>query len=110
MISIRTLSLLVYFTYIFIDISIYALGNTSYGPLYGGQSPNGPSLGIPSLCGVVPRVPLLVTWRLSLSIWGVDMDGLAYPLHRPTVCSCQGDKAFCQTSSCLIAVVGSSTF
>jgi hypothetical protein len=30
MISIRTLSLLVYFTYIFIDIIIYALGNTSW--------------------------------------------------------------------------------
>jgi hypothetical protein len=30
MISIRTLSLLVYFTYIFIDIIIYALRNTSW--------------------------------------------------------------------------------
>jgi hypothetical protein len=30
MISIRTLSLLVYFTYIFMDIIIYALGSTSW--------------------------------------------------------------------------------
>jgi hypothetical protein len=25
------------------------------------------------------------TWRLGLPTWGVDVDGLAYPLHRPTV-------------------------
>jgi hypothetical protein len=29
------------------------------------------------------------TWRLSLPTWGVDVDGLADPLHRPTVRSCQ---------------------
>jgi hypothetical protein len=29
------------------------------------------------------------TWRLSLPMWGVDVDGLAYPLHRPTVRSRQ---------------------
>jgi hypothetical protein len=28
------------------------------------------------------------TWRLSLSMWGVNMDGLAYPLHRTMVGSC----------------------
>jgi hypothetical protein len=33
MVLIMTLSLLVYFTYIFIDISIYALGGTPYDPL-----------------------------------------------------------------------------
>jgi hypothetical protein len=28
-------------------------------------------------------------WQLCLPTWGVDVDGLAYPLHRPTSCSCQ---------------------
>jgi hypothetical protein len=29
------------------------------------------------------------TWLLSLPMWGVDVDGLACPLHRPTVCGHQ---------------------
>jgi hypothetical protein len=29
------------------------------------------------------------TWWLSLPTWGVDVDGLAFPIHRPTVHSCQ---------------------
>jgi hypothetical protein len=29
------------------------------------------------------------TWLLSLPMWGVNVDGLAYPLHRPTTYSCQ---------------------
>jgi hypothetical protein len=29
------------------------------------------------------------TWRLSLPTWVVDVDGIAYPLHRPMVCSFQ---------------------
>jgi hypothetical protein len=45
-ISIRTLSLLVYFTYIFIDIIIYALG-AHHGPLES------------SRCGLSHRSPLL---------------------------------------------------
>jgi hypothetical protein len=30
-----------------------------------------------------------LTWLLSLSTWRIDVDGLACPLHRPTVHSCQ---------------------
>jgi hypothetical protein len=29
------------------------------------------------------------TWQLSLPTWGVDVDGLACPLHRSTLCRCQ---------------------
>jgi hypothetical protein len=29
------------------------------------------------------------TWCLSLPTWGVDVDGLACPLHRPTIRSYQ---------------------
>jgi hypothetical protein len=63
MIPIRFLSLLAYFTYIFIDIIIYVLGSTpwSSGIFYMvGQVIADPSLDLPSLCGVVPRVPILI--------------------------------------------------
>jgi hypothetical protein len=30
---------------------------------------------------------IILTWLLSLPTWGVDVDGLACPLHRPTTCS-----------------------
>jgi hypothetical protein len=29
------------------------------------------------------------TWQLSLPTWGVDVDGLACPLHRPMARGCQ---------------------
>jgi hypothetical protein len=29
------------------------------------------------------------TWKLSLPTWGVDVDGLAYPLYRPMAHRCQ---------------------
>jgi hypothetical protein len=29
------------------------------------------------------------TWLLSLPMWGVDVNGLACPLHRPMACSHQ---------------------
>jgi hypothetical protein len=29
------------------------------------------------------------TWWVSLPTWVVDVDGLAYPLHRPMAHSCQ---------------------
>jgi hypothetical protein len=64
MILIKTLSLLAYFTYIFIDITIYALGSTawSYGIFWMvGQVIADPSLGFPSLCRVVPWVPIIVS-------------------------------------------------
>jgi hypothetical protein len=66
MISIRTLSLLAYFTYIFIDIIIYALGSTSWS--FGifwmvGRVIADPSLSLPSPCGVVPRVPILIRFK-----------------------------------------------
>jgi hypothetical protein len=63
MILIRTLSLLAYFTYIFIDIIIYAMGSTplSSGIFWMvGRVIAGPSWGLSSPCGVVPRVPILV--------------------------------------------------
>jgi hypothetical protein len=64
MISIRTLSLLAYFTYIFIDIIIYASGGMlgSSGIFWMvGQVIADPSLGLSSLCRVVPLVPILVS-------------------------------------------------
>jgi hypothetical protein len=64
MISIGTLSLLAYFTYIFIDIIIYTLGNISWssGIFYMvGRVVVDPSIDLPSLCEVVPRVLILIT-------------------------------------------------
>jgi hypothetical protein len=63
-IIIRTLSLLVYFTYIFIDIILYALGKTPWSSRIFrmvGQVIADPSLGLPSPCGVVPRVPIIAS-------------------------------------------------
>jgi hypothetical protein len=63
MITIRTLSLLVYFTYIFIDIIIYALGSTTWSSgifWMVGQVIADPSLGLMSPCGVIPWVPIHV--------------------------------------------------
>jgi hypothetical protein len=35
------------------------------------------------------------TWLLSLSMWGVDVEGLAYPLHCPMTCDRQSkDQGF----------------
>jgi Trk-type K+ transport system membrane component len=61
MIPIRTLSLLTYFTYIFIDIIIYALRSMPWSSgifWMVGLVVAGPSLGLLSLCGLVsnPRV------------------------------------------------------
>jgi hypothetical protein len=61
-----TLSLFVYFTYILIDIIIYALGSTLwYSKIFWMVDwvIADPSLDIPSLCGVVPRVPILIKGR-----------------------------------------------
>jgi hypothetical protein len=63
MILIMILSLLAYFTYIFIDIIIYALGCTPWSAetfWMVGRVVADPSLGLPSLYGVVPRVPILI--------------------------------------------------
>jgi hypothetical protein len=64
MILIRTLSLLVYFTDISIDIIIYVLGSTAWfsGIFWMiGRVIADPSLGLPSPYGVVPQVPILVS-------------------------------------------------
>jgi hypothetical protein len=64
MIPIRILSLFTYFTYIFIDIIIYALENMlwSSGIFWMvGRVITDSSLGLLSLCGVVPRVPILIS-------------------------------------------------
>jgi hypothetical protein len=73
MIPIKTLSLLAYFTYISIDIALYASESTAWS--FGifcmmGQVISDPSLGHPSPCGVVPRVPILNSsppsaWQVS---------------------------------------------
>jgi hypothetical protein len=63
MISIRTLSLLTYYTYIFIDIIIYALGSMSLSSetfWMVGRVIADPSFGLLSLCGVVPWVSILI--------------------------------------------------
>jgi hypothetical protein len=63
MISIRTLSLLAYFTYIFIDTIIYDFGSTPwpFGIFWMvGRVIADPFLDLLSLCGVVPQVSILV--------------------------------------------------
>jgi hypothetical protein len=64
MIPIRTLSLLAYFTYILIDIIIYAWGSTPWSSgvfRMVGRVIVDPSLGLRSPCGVVPWVPILIS-------------------------------------------------
>jgi hypothetical protein len=64
MISIRTLYLLIYFTYTLIDIIIYALGSTLWSTRIFwmvGRVVADPSLGLLTLCGVVPHIPILVS-------------------------------------------------
>jgi hypothetical protein len=64
MIPIRTPSLLTYFTYISIDIIIYVLGSTSWSSeifWMVGRAVKDLSLGLLSLCEVVPRVLILIT-------------------------------------------------
>jgi hypothetical protein len=64
MIPIRTLSLLVYFTYIFIDIIIYILRSTSWSSRIFWMVDRvimDSSFGLLSPCEVVPRVPILVS-------------------------------------------------
>jgi hypothetical protein len=64
MTPISTLSLLTYLTYIFIDIIIYALGSMPWSSKIFwmvGRVVADPSLGLLSPCGVVPRVPILVS-------------------------------------------------
>jgi hypothetical protein len=65
MIPIRTLSLLAYCTYIFIDIIIYALGSIRLSRIFWmvGRVIADPSLGLLSLCRVVPRVSILITYK-----------------------------------------------
>jgi hypothetical protein len=65
MIPIRTLSLRVYFTYIFIDIIMYALGSTSWSSAIFwmmGRVIADPSLDLPSPYEVVRRVLILVSY------------------------------------------------
>jgi hypothetical protein len=75
MILIRTLSLPTYFTCIFIDIIIYALGSTPWSSgifWMVGWVIADPSLGLLSLWRVVPWVPILVTTirrALSSAMW-----------------------------------------
>jgi hypothetical protein len=64
MITNKTLSLLDYFTYISIDIIIYAVGSTSWSYRIFwmvGRVITNPSLGLLSPCEVVPRVLILIT-------------------------------------------------
>jgi hypothetical protein len=72
MIPIRTLSPLAYFTYIFIAINIYALGSmtSTFGIFWMvSQVIADPFLGLPSLWGLVPRVPILVSSPWVLGKW-----------------------------------------
>jgi hypothetical protein len=72
MIPIRTLSLLGYFTYILIDIIIYALGSVPWSSRIFwmvGRVIADPSLGLLSPCRVVPLVPILVSSPRVLSMW-----------------------------------------
>jgi hypothetical protein len=74
MISIKTLSLLVYYIYIFIDIIIYVLGTTSWSSeifRMVGRVIVDHSFDLLSPCGVVPRVPILISGRQTglFSTW-----------------------------------------
>jgi hypothetical protein len=72
MIPIRILSLFTYFTYIFIDIIIYALENMLWSSeifWMVGRVITDSFLGLPSLCGVVPRVPILISSPRVLDKW-----------------------------------------
>jgi hypothetical protein len=63
-----TLSILAYFTYIFIDIIIYALGSTTWSSgifWMVGRVIADPSLGLPSLFGVEPQVSILVIYSIG---------------------------------------------
>jgi hypothetical protein len=63
-ISIKTLYLLVYFTYILIHIIIYALGSTPWSSRIFwmvGRVIIDPSLGLPTTCEVVHRVLILIS-------------------------------------------------
>jgi hypothetical protein len=63
-ILIRTLSLLIYFTYIHIDIIIYAFASTPwFSEIFWmvGRFVKDPSLGLSSPCEVVPWVLILIT-------------------------------------------------
>jgi hypothetical protein len=65
MIPFRTLSLRAYFTYIFIDIIMYALGSTSWSSAIFrmvGRVIADPSLGLPSPYEVVRRVLIRVSY------------------------------------------------
>jgi hypothetical protein len=95
MISIRTLSLLTYFT----DIAICALGNMPWSSrifLMVGRIIADRSLGLLSLCGVVPRVLILVTRSL----------------HRPIIYLWQTRGLCCLTGTVLshCSVVGGGPF
>jgi hypothetical protein len=68
----RTLSLLAHFTYIFIDIIIYALRSTPWSSRIFWMVDwviADPSLGLPSLCGMVPQVPILISSPWVFGKW-----------------------------------------
>jgi hypothetical protein len=72
MIPIRTLSLLVYFTDISIDINIYALERMTWSSgifWMVGWVITDPSLGLLSPCRVIPRVPIFVSSQWVLGKW-----------------------------------------
>jgi hypothetical protein len=72
MILIRTLSLLAYFTYISIDIIIYALESTSWSSeifWMVGWPIADPSLGLLSPCDVIPQVLILISSPRVIGKW-----------------------------------------
>jgi hypothetical protein len=71
-ISIMTLSLLIYFTYISMGIIIYALGSmlhSSWIFWIVGRVVANPSLGLSSPCGVVPWILILISSPWVLGMW-----------------------------------------
>jgi hypothetical protein len=94
MISIMTLSLLAYFTYILIDIIIYALESMpwSYEIFWMmGRVIADPFLGLPSPCRVVPRVSILVSSPQVPGKW-VDAGWFGSPLSLTNLPSTQFQK------------------
>jgi hypothetical protein len=77
MISIMTLSLLVYFIYISMDIIIYTFRSTSWSSeifWMVGRVVTNPSFDLPSPCEVVPWVLILVTAAtgIPLVVWSAN--------------------------------------
>jgi hypothetical protein len=104
MITIRTPSLLSYFTYISMDIIIYVLGSTSWSSVIFwmvGRVVVDPSVGLPSPCEVVPLILILVSSTRVISKW-VDAGWSGSFLSTMNLSSTQFQELSTLPSSCWV--------